>query len=187
MFTCVRAAIGSSALRVAAVVPGRRIDESATAGAVEALQLGEALLGVVEDVVRVLFRTPARRPGEDVLVDVREAELLGRDRAAQRLDHGGRSIKPLGSPLCSSGSRAAASSGASTRSGGSRSSGSTGSSPASTSCFTGPSGTRCRCARRWRARRSESRSGRRRRSRRCGIRPCSPRSSPEWIGSRAGG
>ena len=64
-------------LRVAAVVPGRRIDERAPAGVVEALQLGEALLGVVEDVVRVLLRTPARRPGEDVLVDVREAELLG--------------------------------------------------------------------------------------------------------------
>ena len=70
MFTCVRRGDREQRLRVPAVVAGRRVDESAAARPAEELELGEAPLGIVEDVVRVLRRAPARRPREDVLVHV---------------------------------------------------------------------------------------------------------------------
>ena len=60
MFTSVRAAIESSALRIAAVVAGRGVDERAAAGAVEELELGQSSLRVVEDVVRILLRRAKR-------------------------------------------------------------------------------------------------------------------------------
>jgi hypothetical protein len=72
---------------VTAVVAGRGVDEGPAAGLPEALELREAAVGIVEDVVRVFRRAPGRRAGQHVLVDVRETELIGADRPSQRLDH----------------------------------------------------------------------------------------------------